>query len=166
MGQNEIDRFKTHSGIRTIKLVQNPEKDGGKSFYFEVNGVAVFAKGSNYIPSDIFPSRVTDKHYEELITAAAEANMNMFRVWGGGIYENDIFYDLCDRNGIMIWQDFVFAAHSPDYPEYQESIQREFKENIRRLHNHPCIALWCGSTLLRLFLVSNCYRGINCLLQT
>ena len=145
MGQNEIDGFKTHSGIRTIKLVQNPEKDGGKSFYFEVNGVAVFAKGSNYIPSDIFPSRVTDKHYEELITAAAEANMNMFRVWGGGIYENDIFYDLCDRNGIMIWQDFAFAAHSPDYQEYQESIQREFKENIQRLHNHPCIALWCGN---------------------
>jgi beta-mannosidase len=71
--------------------------------------------------------------------------MNMFRVWGGGIYENDIFYDLCDRNGIMIWQDFAFAAHSPDYPEYQESIQREFKENIQRLHNHPCIALWCGN---------------------
>jgi len=145
MGQNEIDSYKTHSGIRTIKLVQNPEKDGGKSFYFEVNGIAVFAKGSNYIPSDIFPSRVTDKHYEELITAAAEANMNMFRVWGGGIYENDIFYDLCDKNGIMIWQDFAFAAHSPDYPEYQESIQREFKENIQRLHNHPCIALWCGN---------------------
>ena len=90
MGQNEIDTYKTHSGIRTIKLIQNPEKDGGKSFYFEVNGIAVFAKGSNYIPSDIFPSRVTDKHYEELISAAAEANMNMFRVWGGGIYEYDI----------------------------------------------------------------------------
>ena len=145
MGQNEIDSYKTHSGIRTIKLIQNPEKDGGKTFYFEVNGLPVFAKGSNYIPSDIFPSRVTDKHYEELITAAAEANMNMFRVWGGGIYENDIFYDLCDKNGIMIWQDFAFAAHSPDYPEYQESIQREFKENIQRLHNHPCIALWCGN---------------------
>jgi len=145
MGQNEIDTYKTHSGIRTIKLIQNPEKDGGKSFYFEVNGIAVFAKGSNYIPSDIFPSRVTDKHYEELISAAAEANMNMFRVWGGGIYENDIFYDLCDKNGIMIWQDFAFAAHSPDYPEYQESIQREFKENIQRLRNHPCIALWCGN---------------------
>ncbi len=144
-GQNEIDRFKTHSGLRTIKLIQKPEKDGGKSFYFEVNGIAVFAKGSNYIPSDIFPSRVTDNHYEELITASAEANMNMFRVWGGGIYENDIFYDLCDKNGIMIWQDFAFAAHSPDYPEFQESIRREFKENIQRLRNHPCIALWCGN---------------------
>lgn len=144
-GQNEIDRFKTHSGLRTIKLVQKPEKDGGKSFYFEVNGIAVFAKGSNYIPSDIFPSRVTDNHYEELITASAEANMNMLRVWGGGIYENDIFYDLCDKNGIMIWQDFALAAHSPDYPEFQESIRREFKENIQRLRNHPCIALWCGN---------------------
>lgn len=145
MGQNEIDRFKTHTGLRTIKLVQKPEKEGGKSFYFEVNGIAVFAKGSNYIPSDIFPSRVTDKHYEELISAAADANMNMFRVWGGGIYENDIFYDLCDKNGIMIWQDFAFAAHSPDYLEYQVSMMSEFKDNIIRLHNHPCIALWCGN---------------------
>jgi beta-mannosidase len=144
-GQNEIDRFKAHTGLRTIKLVQKPEKEGGKSFYFEVNGIAVFAKGSNYIPSDVFPSRVTDKHYEELISAAAEANMNMFRVWGGGIYENDIFYDLCDKNGIMIWQDFAFAAHSPDYPEFQESISTELKDNIQRLHNHPCIALWCGN---------------------
>ena len=129
-GKNEIDIFRTHSGLRTIKLVQKPEKDGGKSFYFEVNGIPVFAKGSNYIPSDIFPSRVSDNHYEELITAAAEANMNMFRVWGGGIYENDIFYDLCDKNRIMIWQDFAFTAHSPDYPEFQESIRREFKENV------------------------------------
>lgn len=145
MGKNEIDRFETRSGLRTIKLVQKPEKDGGKSFYFEVNGIAVFAKGSNYIPSDIFPSRVTNSHYEELITTATEANMNMFRVWGGGIYENDIFYDLCDQNGIMIWQDFAFASHSPDYPEYQESMGREFKENIQRLRNHPCIALWCGN---------------------
>jgi beta-mannosidase len=145
MGQNEIDNVKTHSGLRTIKLIQKPEKDGGKSFYFEVNGIAVFAKGSNYIPSDIFPSRVTPNHYEELIAAAAEANMNMFRVWGGGIYENDIFYDLCDKKGIMIWQDFAFASYSPDYPEYQESIRRELKENILRLHNHPCIALWCGN---------------------
>jgi beta-mannosidase len=145
IGQKEIDRFKTHSGLRTIKLVQNQEKDGGKSFYFEVNGIPVFAKGANYIPSDIFPSRVADKHYEELINSAADANMNMFRVWGGGIYENDIFYDLCDKNGIMIWQDFAFAAHSPDYPEFQESMRREFKENILRLRNHPCIALWCGN---------------------
>jgi beta-mannosidase len=144
-GKDEIDMFKTNSGLRTIKLVQKPEKDGGNSFYFEVNGIPVFAKGSNYIPSDIFPSRVTDSHYEQLVTDAVEANMNMFRIWGGGIYENDIFYDLCDKNGIMIWQDFAFAAHSPDYPEYQESIRRELKENIRRLHNHPCIALWCGN---------------------
>lgn len=162
VGQNEIDKFIAHSGLRTIKLIQTPEADGGKSFYFEVNGVPVFAKGSNYIPSDIFPSRVTNDHYEKLIGAAADANQNMFRVWGGGIYENDIFYDLCDKNGIMIWQDFAFAAHSPDYPEYQESIQREVKENILRLRNHPCIALWCGNNEMDLVwnLLMKKYFGI------
>ncbi len=162
MGTNEIDKFTTHSGIRTIKLIREPEKEGGNSFYFEVNGVPVFAKGANYIPSDIFPSRVTDKHYEELIKYAADANMNMFRVWGGGIYENDIFYDLCDKNGIMIWQDFAFAAHSPDYPEYKETMAMEFKDNILRLHNHPCIALWCGNNEMDLVwnLLMKKYFGI------
>jgi len=144
-GAKEIDRIKTHSGLRTIKLITKPEADGGNSFYFEVNGIPVFAKGANYIPSDIFPSRVSNVHYEELIKAAADANMNMLRVWGGGIYENDIFYDLCDRYGIMIWQDFAFATHSPDYPEFYKSVQKELKDNILRLHNHPCIALWCGN---------------------
>jgi beta-mannosidase len=145
IGANEIDRAKIHSGIRTVKLIQKPEADGGKSFCFEVNGIPVFAKGSNYIPSDIFPSRVSNAHYEELIKAAADANMNMLRVWGGGIYENDIFYDLCDQYGILIWQDFAFASLSPDYPEFYESVQKELKENIQRLRNHPCIALWCGN---------------------
>lgn len=144
-GDKEIDRIEAKSGLRRIRLIQKPEKDGGKSFYFEVNGIPVFAKGSNYIPSDIFPSRVTDTHYKELIEAAADANMNMLRVWGGGIYESDIFYDLCDKNGIMIWQDFAFASYGPDYPEFQESIRKELMDNIQRLHNHPCIALWCGN---------------------
>ena len=112
-GEKELDRIKTHSGLRTIKLVTKPDADGGNSFYFEVNGIAVFAKGANYIPSDIFPSRVTDIHYEELIKAAADANMNMLRVWGGGIYESDLFYDLCDQ----IWADdmagFCFCRSQP-----------------------------------------------------
>jgi beta-mannosidase len=149
-GEKELDRIKTHSGLRTIKLVTKPDADGGNSFYFEVNGIAVFAKGANYIPSDVFPSRVTDVHYEELIKAAADANMNMLRVWGGGIYESDLFYDLCDQYGLMIWQDFAFAAHSPDYPEFYESVQKELKDNILRLRNHPCIALWCGNNEIEL----------------
>jgi beta-mannosidase len=162
VGITEIDRITTYSGLRTVRLIRKPEKDGGKSFYFEVNGKAVFAKGANYIPSDVFPSRVTDTHYEEMITAAAEANMNMFRVWGGGIYENDIFYDLCDKNGIMIWQDFAFASQSPDYPEFQESVREELKENIMRLRNHPSLALWCGNNELDLLwnIIVKKYFGI------
>lgn len=134
------------SGLRSVKLIQNPEPDGGKSFYFEVNGSPVFAKGANYIPSDVFPSRVTKEHYEGIIKSAADANMNMLRIWGGGIYEDDLFYDLCDENGIMIWQDFMFAIyHTPDYPEFYESVKKELKDNIQRLRNHPSIVLWCGN---------------------
>jgi beta-mannosidase len=145
-GNIEVDKIKTNAGLRKVRLVQDPEPDGGKSFYFEINGIPVFAKGANYIPSDIFPSRVTDKHYEEIINAAVNANMNMLRVWGGGIYENDIFYDLCDRNGIMIWQDFAFAIyHTPDYPEFIESVRQELKDNIERLRNHPSLVAWCGN---------------------
>ncbi len=145
-GDNEIDKIQTHAGLRKVRLIQTPQPDGGKSFYFEVNGLPVFAKGANYIPSDIFPSRVTDKHYEEIINAAVNANMNMLRVWGGGIYENDIFYDLCDRNGIMVWQDFAFAIYQmPDYPEFFESIKKELKDNIERLRNHPSLVLWSGN---------------------
>ena len=142
----DIDKIQAHAGLRKVRLVQTPQPDGGKSFYFEVNGIPVFAKGANYIPSDIFPSRVTDKHYEEIIDAAVNANMNMLRVWGGGIYENDIFYDLCDRKGIMVWQDFAFAIYQmPDYPEFFESIRKELKDNIQRLRNHPSLVLWSGN---------------------
>jgi beta-mannosidase len=145
-GNIEIDKKQVHAGLRKVRLVQDPEPDGGKSFYFEVNGIPVFAKGANYIPSDIFPSRVSDKHYEEIVNAAADANMNMLRVWGGGIYENDIFYDLCDRNGIMVWQDFAFAIyHMPDYPEFLETVKMELKDNIERLRNHPSLVLWSGN---------------------
>lgn len=140
------DHIKTRSGLRNVKLVRKPDEDGGTTFYFEVNGVPVFAKGANYIPSDVFPSRVTDQHYKEIISAAADAHMNMLRVWGGGIYENDIFYNLCDENGIMVWQDFAFAIyHVPDYPEFYASIKQELMQNIRRLRNHPSIVLWCGN---------------------
>jgi len=96
-------------GLRTVELIQQPDSIG-KSFYFSVNGNPVFMKGANYIPQDIFLSRVADDDYERLIKSAADANFNMLRVWGGGIYEKDIFYDLCDKYGILVWQDFMFAC--------------------------------------------------------
>lgn len=134
-------------GIRTIRVIQKPDPDGrGNSFYFELNGRPVFAKGANYIPNDVFLPRVSPQTYERLIHSAVEANMNMLRVWGGGFYEEKRFYDLCDENGILIWQDFMFACSMyPGDPEFLISVQAEARYNVRRLRNHPCIALWCGN---------------------
>ena len=132
-------------GIRSLKVITNPDKHG-ESFYFELNGQPLFAKGSNYIPCDNFLTRVTDSIYEKTIQDAVSANMNMLRVWGGGVYEKDIFYELCDKYGILIWQDFMFACSMfPAEGELLENIRREAIDNVRRLRNHTCIALWCGN---------------------
>ncbi|MDP1622228.1 MAG: glycoside hydrolase family 2 protein [Bacteroidales bacterium] len=132
-------------GLRTIELIQDKDSTG-KSFYFNVNDIPVFIKGANYIPQDNFLPRVTDSDYRALILDVKQANMNMLRVWGGGIYENDIFYDLCDENGIMVWQDFMFAnSMYPGNVEFLDGVRNEAIQNIVRLRRHPCIALWCGN---------------------
>ncbi|WP_090119630.1 beta-mannosidase [Lutibacter oricola] len=132
-------------GLKTLKVVQ--EKDTvGESFYFELNGVPVFMKGANYIPQDVFLSRVSVKDYEETIQNMVDANFNMIRVWGGGIYEKEIFYDLCDKNGILVWQDFMFAcAMFPGDEAFLENVKKEAEYNVKRLRNHTSIALWCGN---------------------
>jgi beta-mannosidase len=132
-------------GIRTLELVR--EKDGqGTSFCFKLNGVPVFMKGANYIPNDIFPSRVTHEMYENVVNTAKTSNMNMLRVWGGGIYENDEFYDRCDEAGILIWQDFMFAcAMFPGNREFLDNVKAEAEDNVKRLRNHPCLGMWCGN---------------------
>ena len=141
----EMDAQSARIGVRTLRLVQ--DKDArGKTFYFEVNGVPVFAKGANYIPNDNFLTRVTPEKYEHIVKSACEANMNMLRVWGGGIYENDLFYDLCDRYGILLWHDFMFACSLyPGDDAFLDNVRVEAAQNIRRLRNHPSIALWCGN---------------------
>jgi beta-mannosidase len=132
-------------GLRTIELVQDKDSSG-RSFYFKVNGIPVFIKGANYVPQDNFLPRVKDSTYRALIRDVKEANMNMLRVWGGGIYENDIFYDLCDENGIMVWQDFMFAcAMYPGNKKFFDNVRDEAIQNIVRLRRHPSIALWCGN---------------------
>lgn len=132
-------------GVRSLKVVHKPDKDG-HSFYIELNGRPVFAKGANYIPCDNFLPRVTPGIYKKTILDAVNVNMNMLRVWGGGIYENDIFYDLCDEHGIMIWQDFMFACSMyPAEGALLENIRQEAIDNVKRLRNHACIALWCGN---------------------
>jgi beta-mannosidase len=132
-------------GIRTLELVRNKD-DKGTSFYFKLNGVPVFMKGANYIPNDIFPARVTDEMYKNVIHTAKISNLNMLRVWGGGIYESDRFYDLCDENGLLVWQDFMFAcAMFPGDEAFLNNVKEEAVDNIKRLRNHPSIALWCGN---------------------
>ena len=128
-----------------IHLIQ--EKDSfGQSFYFEKNGVPLYMKGANWIPASIFPDAVTKKDYRELLIKAKEANMNMLRVWGGGIYESDNFYDLCDSLGIYVWQDFMFAGGMyPADGAFLQNIKSEVKYQIERLRHHPCIVLWCGN---------------------
>lgn len=133
------------TGLRSLRLVTEKDKDGS-SFYFELNGVPVFAKGANHIPNDSFLTSIDDERYRYEIQSAAASNMNMLRVWGGGIYEYDVFYELCDAYGILVWQDFMFACSMyPGDQAFLENVKIEAEENIRRLRNHPSIALWCGN---------------------
>ncbi len=132
-------------GLRTIEVVNEKDRDG-ESFYFKLNGIPVFMKGANYIPQDNFMSRVTADKYNDLLNIAVSNNMNMLRVWGGGNYEKDIFYNLCDAKGILVWQDFMFAcAMYPGDDAFQDNCSREIDYQVKRLRNHPCIALWCGN---------------------
>jgi beta-mannosidase len=132
-------------GLRTIELIRDPDS-AGRSFYFKVNGIPCFFRGANYVPQDNFLPRVSDSMYTTLLNDVKDAGINMLRVWGGGIYENDIFYDICDQNGIMVWQDFMFAcAMYPGGKDFLNSVRDEVIQNIVRLRGHPSIALWCGN---------------------
>ncbi|HLG33934.1 MAG TPA: glycoside hydrolase family 2 protein [Bacteroidia bacterium] len=143
--KNILDREEIKFGLRTIELVQENDSHG-KSFYFKLNRNPVFMKGANWIPADNFLPRVSKGKYLELLVNAKEANMNMLRVWGGGVYEDDYFYSLCDSLGILVWQDFMFAcAMYPGDSDFVKNVSEEVKDNIKRLRNHPCIALWCGN---------------------
>jgi beta-mannosidase len=139
------DELSIKKGIRTIKLIS--KKDSvGESFYFELNGKPVYMKGANYIPQNSFQNKVTDNHYKKLLSDVVDSNMNMLRIWGGGIYENDIFYDICDEKGILIWQDFMFAcAMHPGDKEFLSNVKQEAEDQVKRLRNHSSIALWCGN---------------------
>ena len=132
-------------GLRTVEVIMEADS-AGRSFEFHVNGQPVFMKGANYIPQDIFLNRVTPDKYEHVLQTAVESNMNMLRVWGGGIYEQDIFYEMCDKKGLLVWQDFMFAcAMFPGDDAFLENVKLEAIDNVKRLRNHPSIALWCGN---------------------
>ncbi len=133
------------TGVRTIELVNKPD-EFGESFYFKVNGKSIFMKGANYIPLRMLPAVNSEAEYRVLLEQCKGAHFNMLRVWGGGIYESDLFYSLCNEMGILIWQDFMFACSMyPGDAKFLESVQKEAEQNVRRISYNPCMALWCGN---------------------
>lgn len=144
-GTDTLQKKRQRIGLRTIEVI-NEKDEKGTSFFVKVNGRPLFMKGSNYIPQDNFLPRVTPDRYKKLFDDMKEAHFNMVRVWGGGIYENDQFYDLADETGILVWQDFMFACTLyPSDAGFLQQVQEEAEDNITRLRNHPSLALWCGN---------------------
>ena len=147
-GDRVVDELQRRVGLRTIALDQSPDPDepGATFFRFVLNGQPIFAKGACWVPSTSFVADVDEAAYRRLIDQTVGANMNMMRVWGGGIYEPDLFYDLCDEKGVLVWQDFMFAcAPYPDDEAFVATVRAEANEQIRRLRHHPSMALWCGN---------------------
>ncbi|WP_137906055.1 beta-mannosidase [Chryseobacterium sp. 2VB] len=143
--QRNIDAKNIRIGLRTVELIQEKDEKG-KSFYFKVNGEPLYIKGTNWIPGDSFSPRMTKEKYRKLIRDTKDAHMNMIRIWGGGIYEDDEFYKACDENGILVWQDFMFAgSFYPADEAFLNNVKVEVKDQVNRLQNHPSIALWCGN---------------------
>ena len=134
------------TGLRKVELRRDPD-DKGRSFYFAVNGIPVFAKGANSIPFDMFQPRVTRAKLRRVLESARDANMNMVRSWGGGYYESDDFFDLADELGLLVWQDFMFGGGmQPAWDDaFRANVVAEARDQVRRLRNHPSIVLWCGN---------------------
>jgi beta-mannosidase len=145
LGKNVEDHAERRTGLRSLELRRETDQ-WGKSFTFVVNGIPIFAKGANVIPFDSFPDRVTPEIHRRIMTAARDVHMNMVRHWGGGYYESDDFYDICDELGIMVWQDFMFGgAMVPGDPAFQENVRQEVTEQVKRLRDHPSISIWNGN---------------------
>jgi beta-mannosidase len=139
-----IDEAQRKVGIRTIELILRDKEVS--TFKFRINGKDIYCKGVNWIPADSFLPRVATKKYSDLLSLAKEANINMVRVWGGGIYENDEFYNLCDELGLLVWQDFMFACGAyPEHDEFISNVSKEVTQNVLRLQHHACLTLWCGN---------------------
>ncbi|KAF4976258.1 hypothetical protein FZEAL_7047 [Fusarium zealandicum] len=145
--EDEADTTSKRIGLRRVELVQRELDDQpGTSFFFKVNDLPIFCGGSNWIPADTFIPRISKEKYYDWVKLVADGNQFMIRVWGGGIYEEDVFYDACDEHGILVWQDFMFACGNyPCWPELRKSIDREARENIKRMRHHPSIIIWAGN---------------------
>lgn len=153
-----LDIWERQIGLRTMTM--NIQADQwGNSFAHQVNGVDIFAMGADYIPEDNLLSRVTPERTEKLLEAAVEAGHNSIRVWGGGYYPDDFFYDACDRLGLVVWQDFMYACSSYELNEaFEENIRMETQENVRRIRHHACLGLWCGNNEMETQTLDRCWK--------
>ncbi|HCY74622.1 MAG TPA: hypothetical protein DHV28_01755 [Ignavibacteriales bacterium] len=139
-----LDEIQKNVGIRAIELVLKEKNNA--TFKFRVNNKDIYSKGVNWIPADSFLPRVNKKKYSELLLLAKQANMNIVRVWGGGVYEDDEFYNICDELGLLVWQDFMFACGSyPENDDFIANVSEEVIQNVLRLQHHACLAIWCGN---------------------
>lgn len=145
-GGKAVSEKQGKCAFRQVDLVQEPKDDQLIGFEFNINGVKVMAKGSNWIPADCFIGRITKERYKTLLQLAKDGNMNMLRVWGGGLYEHDAFYEYCDEMGIMVFQDFMFACSDlpENNPEWEKNALADCEYQLKRLRNHPCIVYWSG----------------------
>ncbi|CAJ1074597.1 beta-mannosidase [Xyrichtys novacula] len=160
--QDEFMILNTETKVyfRTVELVQEPIPDStGLSFYFRINGKPIFLKGSNWIPAHSFQDRVTPAVLRNLLQSAVDANMNALRVWGGGVYEQDLFYSICDEMGIMVWQDFMFAcAMYPTEDDFIQTVREEVIQQVQRLKSHPSIIVWSGNNENEAALATNWFN--------
>jgi beta-mannosidase len=143
----ELARVTRQVGFRHVRVNQDPHPEAGSFFVVEVNHRPIFVKGGNFVPADIIPARLDRERYATLVDRALEANFNLLRIWGGGLYESDAFYEECDRRGVLVWQEFIFACAK--YPAQDErflaDIKREATYQVRRLAHHPSLVVWCGN---------------------
>lgn len=156
-GGREIDSQEKRIGLRTMTMHRRQD-EWGESFAHQVNGVDIFAMGADYIPEDNLLGRINPEVTRKLLEKAKFANFNAIRVWGGGYYPDDWFYDICDELGLVVWQDFMFACGAYDLtPEFEANIRQEFIDNIKRLRHHASLGLWCGNNEMEMFAAANVF---------
>ena len=161
-GEQVLDERRDQIGLRTIALDRGGDPEGGRHFRFVLNSVPIFARGAAWLPADMLVGSVSEARYRELLSTARDGRMTMLRIWGGGIYEHDAFYTLCDELGLLVWQDFAFACmdYPDDDPGLLAEVEREAAHQVRRLRNHACLALWCGNNEVQMIHVMG-YRDLG-----
>lgn len=156
-----LDVWSRRIGLRTM-TVNTQTDEWGECFAHEVNGVKIFAMGADYIPEDNILSRVTKERTARLLTSAAEAHYNCIRVWGGGYYPEDWFFDLCDELGLIVWQDFMFACASYELDDtFERNVAAEVRDNVRRIRHHACLGVWCGNNEMETQILDKAWKPSN-----